>query len=76
VTFTEAFEQESYLHLTNGQSGNPSDAEDQRRQEETLQQVSIFSAAFLSIWLTDWRSQGQQVYAYSRPIWRYNCDRI
>jgi len=28
VTFTEAFEQESYLHLANRQFGDPSDAED------------------------------------------------
>lgn len=47
ATFAEAFEQESYLCLANGQLGNPSDAEDQRRQEETLQQVSIFSAVSL-----------------------------
>ena len=47
MTLTEAFDQESYLHLANRQLGNPSDAEDQRRQEETLQQVSIFSDVFL-----------------------------
>ena len=44
VSFTEAFEQKSYLCLANRQFVNPSDAEDQRRQEETLQQVSIFNA--------------------------------
>jgi hypothetical protein len=47
VTFTEASEQESYLRLANRQFVNPSDAEDQRRKEETLQQVSIFSAVFM-----------------------------
>jgi hypothetical protein len=47
VTLTEAFEQESYLRLANRQLGNTSDAEDQRLQEETLQQVSIFNAVFL-----------------------------
>jgi hypothetical protein len=47
IVFTEAFEQESYLRLANRQFINPSDAEDQRRQEETLQQVSIFSAIFM-----------------------------
>jgi hypothetical protein len=44
VTFTEVSEQKSYLRLANRQLVNPSDAEDQCREEETLQQVSIFSA--------------------------------
>jgi hypothetical protein len=43
----EAIEQESELYLANRQFGDPSDAEDQRRQEETLQQVSIFVAVLL-----------------------------
>ena len=47
MAFTEAFEQESYLCLANRQYVNPSDTEDQRRQEETLQQVSIFRAVFM-----------------------------
>ena len=47
MAFTEAFEQESYLRLANRQYVNPSDTEDQRRQEETLQQVSIFRAVFM-----------------------------
>jgi len=47
VIFTDASEQESYLRLANRRSVDPSDAEDQRRQEETLQQVSIFNADFL-----------------------------
>jgi hypothetical protein len=48
---TEALEQESGLCLANRQFGDPSDAEDQRRQEETLQ-VSI-SVAVLPLGLVD-----------------------
>jgi hypothetical protein len=48
----EALEQESGLCLANRQFGHPSDSEDQRRQEETLQQVSI-SIAVLLLGLVD-----------------------
>jgi hypothetical protein len=44
---TNAFEQESGVCLANRQFGDPSDAEDQRRQEEALQQVSVPVAVLL-----------------------------
>ena len=47
VIFAEALEQESELCLANRQLSDPSDAEDQRCQEETLQQVSEFIIVLL-----------------------------
>jgi hypothetical protein len=47
IIIAEALEQESELCLANRQFSDPSDAEDQRCQEETLQQVSKFIIVLL-----------------------------
>lgn len=47
VIIAEALEQESDLCLANRQFSDPSDAEDQRCQEETLHQVSKFIIVLL-----------------------------
>jgi hypothetical protein len=47
IMIAEALEQESELCLANRQLSDPSDAEDQCCQEETLQQVSLYISVLL-----------------------------
>ena len=47
IMIAEALEQESDLCFANRQFSDPSNAEDQRCQEEALQQVSLYIAVLL-----------------------------